>query len=80
MCCLRLTHVQNRQNAFTQSTYSSLNFDVRIKTLITKLKDDDNLESKTVKGHLKMLKCLIFLNNIMNVLLEIMEKSTPSCS
>jgi len=41
MCCFRLTHVQ--QNTFMQYEYNSLNFGVRIKTSITKSKDDNLL-------------------------------------
>ena len=49
MCCLRLTHVRHRQNAFRQSEYNSLNLGFRVKTPITKLKDNNIPEGKTVR-------------------------------
>ena len=46
MCSFRLIHVRHRQNAFTQSESNALNFGVRIKTPITKLKYDNILYGK----------------------------------
>jgi len=49
MRCLRLTHVQYRQNMFSQSGYKSLNFSSGVKIPIIKLSCDNIFEGKSLR-------------------------------
>lgn len=55
MCCILLTtYLRHRQNTFKQSEFNSFNFDVKIKTPVTKLKDDNISVGNTLNFFIKI--------------------------
>jgi len=70
MCCLRLTHVRYRQNAFMQSQYKSHNFGSRVKIPIGKLNWDNISEGNSFRFfHYTQ-------NNVHYIVYEIVKMST----
>jgi len=68
MCCLRLTHIRYKQNAFTQSEYKTLNYGSRVKIPTIKINCDNISDGKSLRlSIIPNITFIILFRNSKNV-------------